>query len=114
MTGDEKGEWAKTADEGIVPDELSGDDESGPVGREAASDEPATDDGIDLAAGDEADATTRRRRRAARARRARPQGRGRRGARAAEGLGERWPRGPGSLAGVRPEGETRAGKDRRS
>ena len=57
MTGDEKGEWAKTADEGIVPDELSGEDESGPVGREAASDEPATEEGIDLAAGDDADAT---------------------------------------------------------
>ena len=57
MTGDEKGEWAKTADEGIVPDELSGEDEAGPVGREAASDEPATDEGIDLAAGDDADAT---------------------------------------------------------
>jgi hypothetical protein len=57
MTGDEKGEWAKTADEGIVPDELSGDDESGPVGHEAASDEPATEEGIDRAAGDAADAT---------------------------------------------------------
>ena len=57
MTGDEKGEWAKTADEGIVPDELSGDDESGPVGREAATQEPATDEGIDPSAGDEADAT---------------------------------------------------------
>ena len=57
MTGDEKGEWAKTADEGIVPDALSGEDESGPVGREAASSEPATEEGIDLAAGDDADAT---------------------------------------------------------
>jgi hypothetical protein len=57
MTGDEKGEWAKTADEGIVPDELSGEDESGPVGREAASQEPATEEGIDPAAGDNADAT---------------------------------------------------------
>jgi hypothetical protein len=57
MTGDEKGEWAETADEGIVPDELSDDDDSGPVGREAASDEPATEDGVDLAAGDNADAT---------------------------------------------------------
>jgi hypothetical protein len=57
MTRDEKGEWANTADEGIVPDELSGDDESGPVGREASSGAPATDEGIDLAAGDNADAT---------------------------------------------------------
>ena len=56
MSGDEKGEWAKTADEGIVPDELSGEDESGPVGREAVSDEPATEEGIDRAAGDSADA----------------------------------------------------------
>jgi hypothetical protein len=57
MTGDEKGEWAKTAHEGIVPDELSDDDDSGPVGREAVSEEPATDEGIDPAAGDHADAT---------------------------------------------------------
>jgi hypothetical protein len=57
MTGDEKGEWAKTADEGIVPDELSDDNDSGPVGREAVSDEPATEDGIDPEAGDNADAT---------------------------------------------------------
>jgi hypothetical protein len=58
MTDDEKGEWAKTADEGIVPDALSGEDESGPVGREAATQEPATEEGIDPSAGDEADATT--------------------------------------------------------
>jgi hypothetical protein len=57
MTREEKGEWASTADEGIVPDELSGEDESGPVGREAASQEPATEEGIDPAAGDAADAT---------------------------------------------------------
>lgn len=57
MTDDEKGEWAKTADEGIVPDTLSGEDESGPVGREAATQEPATEEGIDPSAGDEADAT---------------------------------------------------------
>ncbi len=58
MNGDQKGDWAETADEGIVPDELSGDDESGPVGREAASEEPATEEGVDPAAGDRADATT--------------------------------------------------------
>ena len=53
-----KGEWAETADEGIVPDELSGDDEGGPVGRTTGADEPATDEGIDLGAGDQADAVT--------------------------------------------------------
>ena len=57
MTREEKGEWAETADEGIVPDELSGEDESGPVGREAPSDDPATEEGIDPGAGDDADAT---------------------------------------------------------
>ena len=41
MTREDKGEWAETAEEGIVPDELSGGDESGPVGRRAESDEPA-------------------------------------------------------------------------
>jgi hypothetical protein len=58
MTREEKGEWAETADEGIVPDELSGDDESGPVGRRAETDEPATEEGVDRAAGDRADAVT--------------------------------------------------------
>ena len=58
MTREDKGEWAETAEEGIVPDELSGEDESGPVGRRAASDEPATEEGIDLGAGDSADAVT--------------------------------------------------------
>ncbi len=59
MSRDDKGEWAETADEGIVPDELSSDeDDADFVGREAASDEPATEDGIDLSAGDRADATT--------------------------------------------------------
>jgi hypothetical protein len=55
---EDKGDWAETADEGIVPDELSSDEDAGYVGREAASDEPATEDGVDLSAGDEADATT--------------------------------------------------------
>ena len=58
MTREDKGEWAETAEEGIVPDELSGEDESAPVGRRAASDEPATDEGVDPHAGDGADATT--------------------------------------------------------
>ncbi len=59
MNGDEKkGEWAEVADEGIVPDELSGEDEAGPVGRTAKSDEPATEQGVDPRGGDEADAVT--------------------------------------------------------
>ncbi len=65
-----KGEWAETADEGIVPAELGGSDappemldddpelESEVVGRTTGSDEPATEDGVDLEAGDDADATT--------------------------------------------------------
>jgi hypothetical protein len=53
-----KGTWAETADEGIVPDELgSEDEEGGPLGRTTGSDEPATDEGIDETAGDQADAT---------------------------------------------------------
>ncbi len=58
MTREEKGEWAEVAKEGIVPDELSGEDESGPVPRRADSDEPATEAGIDATAGDDADAVT--------------------------------------------------------
>jgi hypothetical protein len=66
----EKGEWAGTAGEGIVPAEDGGSDapremldddpqlESGVLGRTTGSDEPATDEGIDREAGDEADATT--------------------------------------------------------
>lgn len=66
----EKGEWAGTADEGVVPPELGGSDapremldedpelESAVLGRTTGSDEPATEGGIDLSAGDEADATT--------------------------------------------------------
>jgi len=56
---EDKGEWAETADEGVVPDELSGsEDDAGFIGRTAESDEPATDEGVDLSAGDDADATT--------------------------------------------------------
>jgi hypothetical protein len=52
-----KGEWAETAEEGIVPDELGDGDDAAPVvGRTARSDEPATDEGVDLSAGDNADA----------------------------------------------------------
>jgi hypothetical protein len=67
----EKGEWVETAKEGIVPAELGGSDapaemlaDEGPdysdaaLGRTTGSDEPATDGGIDPAAGDNADATT--------------------------------------------------------
>jgi hypothetical protein len=56
---EDKGEWAETADEGIVPDELSRDGEGdGPEGRVTGSDEPATEEGVDLSAGDNADATS--------------------------------------------------------
>jgi hypothetical protein len=66
----EKGEWAQTAQDGIVPAELGGSDapremldedpelKSSVLGRTTGSDEPATDGGIDLGAGDQADAVT--------------------------------------------------------
>jgi hypothetical protein len=66
----EKGPWGGTAGEGIVPAELGGSDappetlEDAPgmndaaLGRTTGSHEPATDGGIDPAAGDSADATT--------------------------------------------------------
>ena len=58
-TPEEKGDWAETAEEGIVPDELGDDDGGGgPEGRVTGSDEPATEEGVDLSAGDEADATS--------------------------------------------------------
>jgi hypothetical protein len=73
-TGDdearEKGPWAETAQDGIVPAEQGGSDapremldedpelESSVLGRPAASDEPATEAGIDLSAGDKADAVS--------------------------------------------------------
>jgi hypothetical protein len=54
-----KGDWAETADEGVVPDELGEDTEgTGPEGRVTGSDEPATEEGVDLDAGDQADATS--------------------------------------------------------
>ena len=66
-----KGEWAETAKEGIVPAELGGSDapqeilgdddpdySDAALGRTTGSNEPATDGGIDPAAGDSADATT--------------------------------------------------------
>jgi hypothetical protein len=66
MTDDDKGQWAKTAEEGIVPDAL-GEDRlqnkepqltSAVTGATTGDDAPATEEGIDLSAGDEADAVT--------------------------------------------------------
>jgi hypothetical protein len=66
----EKGPWAGTSGDGIVPAELGGSDappemlEDAPgmddaaLGRTTGSNEPATDEGIDPAAGDAADATS--------------------------------------------------------
>ena len=66
----EKGEWAETAADGIVPAELGGSDapremlaedpelDSSVLGRTTGSDEPATEGGVDLSAGDDADATS--------------------------------------------------------
>lgn len=66
----EKGPWAGTSGDGIVPAELGGSDapaemlEDAPgvkddaLGRTTGSSTPATDGGIDPAAGDRADATT--------------------------------------------------------
>ena len=66
----EKGEWGAKAAEGVVPAELGGSDapremldedpelDSSVLGRTTGSDEPATDEGVDLSAGDNADAAT--------------------------------------------------------
>jgi hypothetical protein len=66
----EKGEWAATSQDGIVPAEDGGSDapremlaedpelKSAALGRTAESDEPATEGGIDRTAGDSADAVT--------------------------------------------------------
>ncbi len=66
----EKGQWAGKADEGVVPADLGGSDapremlaedpqlDSSALGQTTGSDEPATDSGIDLSAGDNADAST--------------------------------------------------------
>jgi hypothetical protein len=53
-----KGEWAETAEEGVVPDELGADEDADVLGRTTGSEEPATEEGVDLSAGDEADATS--------------------------------------------------------
>ena len=52
---EEKGEWAEVAEEGIVPVEKDDADVTGEV---TGDDTPATSEGIDLEAGDNADATT--------------------------------------------------------
>ena len=66
----EKGPWAEVAADGLVPAELGGSDAtqellpddpelgSSVLGKATGSDEPATEDGIDAAGGDAADATT--------------------------------------------------------
>jgi hypothetical protein len=66
----EKGQWAATAHEGVIPAELGGSDApseilaedpelgSSVLGRTTGSDEPATEDGIDPGGGDDADATS--------------------------------------------------------
>jgi hypothetical protein len=60
----EKGAWVQTAKEGVVPEELGGSDAPKPgedpdyLGRTTGSDAPATEEGIDPAAGDRADAVT--------------------------------------------------------
>jgi hypothetical protein len=65
-----KGHWAGTADEGVVPADLGGSDaprdmlaedpelSSSVLGQTTGSDEPATEAGVDLSAGDHADAVT--------------------------------------------------------
>ena len=66
----EKGQWAGTVGEGVVPADLGGSDApremlaedpqlgSSVLGQTTGSDEPATESGIDLSAGDNADAVT--------------------------------------------------------
>lgn len=66
----EKGPWAAKAGEGVVPAELGGSDApsevladdpdlgSSVLGAPAGTDEPATETGVDLTAGDSADATS--------------------------------------------------------
>jgi hypothetical protein len=66
----EKGPWAETAAEGVVPAELGGSDApremlaedpqlgSPVLGETTGSEEPATESGIDPSSGDEADATS--------------------------------------------------------
>lgn len=64
MGDKDKGQWAETAQEGVVPDDLGEPDApdpelgSGVVGRTTGSEDPATEQGVDRTAGDAADATT--------------------------------------------------------
>jgi hypothetical protein len=53
---EEKGQWADVAEEGIAP--VQDDEDAAYVGEETGDDTPATSEGIDLSAGDNADATT--------------------------------------------------------
>ena len=59
---EDKGEWAEVADEGIVdhPENTDDDRELGSevTGAQTGDDRPATETGIDLSAGDQADAVT--------------------------------------------------------
>jgi hypothetical protein len=58
----DKGAWVGSAKDGVVPAELGGSDapreRSPEEGRTTGSEEPATETGIDLTAGDGADAVT--------------------------------------------------------
>ncbi|HEX8975091.1 MAG TPA: hypothetical protein VF781_01155 [Solirubrobacteraceae bacterium] len=66
----EKGEWAARADEGVVPAELGGSDApnemlaedpelgSEVLGKTTGAQAPATETGVDLSGGDQADATS--------------------------------------------------------
>ncbi len=66
----EKGDWAATAQDGVVPAEFGGSDApremldadpelgSSVLGETTASEEPATDIGVDAAGGEHADAVT--------------------------------------------------------
>ena len=51
-----KGPWAQVADEGIVPQQE--EDTADVTGETTGDDTPTTEEGIDLNAGDNADATT--------------------------------------------------------
>jgi hypothetical protein len=51
----EKGPWAETSTDGVVPVEPG---DAAVLGRTTGSDEPATDEGIDRGGGDRADATS--------------------------------------------------------
>lgn len=56
----EKGQWSEGARDGIVPRDAEADaaDDDKALGRTTGSNEPATEEGIDLGAGDDADATS--------------------------------------------------------